>query len=89
MSLSGKYHKDIFQRKKCTHKEDYTRKHMKGKNEVITYINKIFTSKHGQRLTYVFLYINGLQNTNTLHILQLSPREEEKVGIYGERQQVS
>ena len=29
----------------CTHKEDYTRKHMKGKNEVITYINKIFCFK--------------------------------------------
>src|SRR3954462_2414905 len=34
---------------------------MKGKNDVITYINKIFASRHGQSLTYILLYINELQ----------------------------
>ena len=61
----------------CTHKEDYTRKHMKGKNEVITYINKIFASKHGQRLTYILLYIMDFKHKHTTYITTITKGKGE------------
>ena len=54
--------------KKQAHTRKIYNKAHGSKNEVTTYTNKIFASKHGQRLTYVLLYINGLQTpTHYIH----------------------
>ena len=75
--------------KKQAHTRKIYNKAHERKNEVTTYTNKIFASKHGQRLTYILLYINELQ-TPTHYIYYNYPQgKKEKVGIYGETQQVS
>ena len=47
-------------RKQAHTRKIYNKAHER-KNEVITYEKIIFASKHGQRLTYILLYINEIQ----------------------------
>ena len=62
---------------------------MKSKNEVIMYTNNIFASKHGQRLKSILLYTNELQTPTHYIYYNYHQGKKEKVGTYGERQQVS
>ena len=62
---------------------------MKSKNEVKIYTNKIFASKHGQRLKSILLYINELQTPTHYIYYNYHQGKKEKVEIYEEMQQVS